>query len=80
MFSKDFWLRAFERAAKTAAQFAIVAIGANTMDVISVGWQVIAGAAASGFIVSALTSVASSPFGDVGTPSLVSVKDTTEEE
>jgi hypothetical protein len=71
MFGVSFWRGAVERAVKTAAQFALVAFGADTVSVISVDWQGVAAAAAAGFVVSVLTSLGSEPFGPMGSPSLV---------
>lgn len=64
MFSKSFLKDAFERAVKSAAQFAVVAFGADTVNVIGVDGLGILGAAGAGFVVSFLTSVASSRVGD----------------
>lgn len=68
----DFVKRTVERAVKTAAQTVLLAVGASTgLDLFTADWKTIGGAAAGGFILSVITSVASAPFGDVGTPSLV---------
>ncbi len=74
MFTKAFWTDAAERAAKTAAQFGLVAWGAATFT--SVG-EVVSVAQATGLALlfgagmSLLTSVASIGIGPKGTPSLV---------
>ena len=70
-FTVEFARDAVERAVKTAAQFALVTVGAGVMDVLTVDWQGVLSAAAAGFIVSVLTSVGSAPFGPAGSPSLV---------
>jgi hypothetical protein len=70
MFSTAFLKDAFERALKSAAQFAVVAFGADTVNVIGVDALGIAGAAGAGFVISFLTSVASSRVGDSDSASL----------
>ncbi len=64
MFSTAFLKDAFERAVKSAAQFAVVAFGADTINVIGIDGLAVAGAAGAGFVISFLTSVASSRVGD----------------
>ena len=70
MFSKSFLKDAMERAVKSAAQFAVVAFGADTVNVISVDLLGVVGAAGAGFVISFLTSVASSRVGDSDTASV----------
>lgn len=60
-----------ERAAKTAAQSALLVIGADQVNVVAVDWMTVAGFAAGGAVLSLLTSVASKPVGDDNTASLV---------
>lgn len=60
MFTRAFWRAAAERAAKTAAQSAILVLAADQVNVIAVNWAEVGGFAAGGFILSLLTSVASS--------------------
>ena len=72
MFSKRFIREAIERAVKTAAQSAILVIGANQIDALSADWANVAGFALGGFVLSVLTSLASKPLGpDTGSPSVV---------
>ncbi len=71
MFTARFWKQAFERAVKTAAQFAIVGLGGNFTSVWDADWQVIAGAAAAGAVTSLLTSLGSEGFGPFDSPSVV---------
>lgn len=75
LFTKDFWLDSTERALKTAGQFAAFAWGTSAMtnvgEVVNVGTYT-AFAAFSGLVMSYLTSLASAPIGDDGTPSIVS--------
>lgn len=72
MFSKDFWKRTGERAIKTGCQAAVLVIGADMANVFTLDWQQIFGFGLGGAVLSVLTSVGSAPFGDEGTPSLVS--------
>jgi hypothetical protein len=74
-----FWRQAIERAAKTAAQFMLVFIGGSAVadgapaafNILEVDLLTAAGYALAGAVVSFLTSMASSPFTESGTPSLV---------
>lgn len=66
-----FWVPTAERAVKTFAQSAILAIGAEQFNVISVDWLEIAGFGAGGLVLSLLTSVASAGYGPGDSPSLV---------
>ena len=61
------WLKcAAIRAAKTAAQFGVVLIGSDMVNIVSLDWPYIIGCMASGFVVSMLTSVAGIPEVDGG--------------
>ena len=75
MFTKDFWLRASERALKSVAQFGLFAWGTTVFtavgDVVNAG-QAVGLAAIFGLGLSYLTSLASANVGEKGTPSLVS--------
>lgn len=64
-----FWKRAVERAIKTAAQTAVATIG-TTAAIEQVHWQLVGSTAALAAVLSLLTSVGSTKFGD-DTPSLV---------
>jgi hypothetical protein len=73
MFTSTFWRDVLERAIKTAAQTALVAIGAAAgFDLFTADFVTIGGAAAGGFVLSMLTSIGSAPFGTNGSPSLLS--------
>jgi hypothetical protein len=73
MLTKQYWLDVFERAIKTAAQTAVVAIGAAAgFDLFTADWRTVGGAAAGGFVLSVLTSLGSAPFGDQSSASVVS--------
>jgi hypothetical protein len=71
MFTTSFWTQALERALKTAAQFVLVGAGGDMVSAWSMDWKAITGAAAAGFVLSMLTSLASIPFAEPGNPSLV---------
>lgn len=74
--SREFNLAALERALKTAAQAAILAIGGTgalsvaDTNAFTVNWLAVLGFAFGGFILSYLTSVASSRVGKWPGPSL----------
>ncbi len=72
MFTRSFVVAAAERATKSAAQFMVVAIGQDLLgvDLYGAGLLNVVAAGATGFVVSALTSVASSGIGDSPSPSL----------
>jgi len=71
--SKQYWIDVFERAVKTAAQTAVVAIGAAAgFDLFTADWRTVGGAAAGGFVLSVLTSLGSVPFGDRSSASVAS--------
>lgn len=71
-----FWERTLERAGKTFAQTALLAIGANAVspghfNVLDAAWANVIGLACGGFVLSLLTSMASSLRGDPDSPSIV---------
>jgi len=74
--TREFTISALERAVKTAAQAAVLAIlGTGTMeavqaDAFSVNWVAVAGFALGGFVLSYLTSIASANVGKWPGPSL----------
>ena len=71
MWTWNFWKQALERAIKTAAQFALVFIGSDALNIFEVDLMTVAGFALAGAVVSILTSMASAPFADSDSPSLV---------
>ncbi len=72
MFRRAFWLDAAERAIKTGAQSALLAVGADkVLDVMAADWANVASFAAGGAVLSLLTSVASVPMPGVSPASLV---------
>ena len=66
-----FWRQAVERSVKTAAQFSLVFLGADAFNIFEIDIVSAGGFAAAGAVVSVLSSIASSPFTESGTPSLV---------
>ncbi len=72
MFSKPFWIASFERATKSAAQAIIGVIGQDAIgiDLFDVNLTNTAGTAAGAALLSLLTSIVSSQWGDSPSPSL----------
>lgn len=58
IFTRAFWVDACERAVKTAAQSAILAIGADQVNAVTVSWPEVGGFALGGAVLSLLTSLA----------------------
>lgn len=54
-----FWKAAAERAVKSAAQGAILAIGANKFDALQLDWATVGGFAGGALLLSLLTSIGS---------------------
>jgi len=78
MFTVTFWRDAIERAIKTAAQALILSAGAGAgFDLYHFDFKAAAISVLGGLILSLLTSIASLPFGQPGTPSLVTIPDST---
>lgn len=71
LFTVEFLRDAAERAIRTAAQSALTALGGDAFDVWAVNWQTVAGISAGGAVVSILTSIVATQFGDKGSASLV---------
>lgn len=70
-YGRNFWIQAGERAAKTAVQGALALIPADTFNVLDVdNWKIVAGAMATGFVLSIATSIVTAPVGPAGTPSV----------
>lgn len=59
--TKRWWKAAGVRAVKTAAQFGVVLIGSDMVNIVSLDWPYILGCMASGAVVSLLTSLAGLP-------------------
>ena len=71
MWNREFWRRAFERAVKTAAQSAVLVLGAGKVNALVVDWQLVAGMSLGGAVLSLVTSLASLSVGPDDDPSLV---------
>lgn len=73
MFTRRFGFELVERAVKSAAQAVLVTwgVGDGLLDAFALDWRLAAGVAAGSAIASALTSIASAPFGPDDSPSLV---------
>lgn len=72
MFTKLFWKRATERAAKSAAQAVVLGIGtAASFDAVHADWAYLGSVALGGAVLSYLTSVISSGAGPDDDPSIV---------
>ena len=73
LFTRRFWLDAVERAAKTAAQSALLVFGQDALgfDVFTAGWRNAVGFAVGGAVLSLLTSVASAPVPGVSPASIL---------
>jgi hypothetical protein len=71
MFSRDFWIAATERAAKTAAQVFLALAGAQAFNVLTADWQALVGVTAGAAVLSYATSLVSAQATKSGTPSLV---------
>ena len=70
MLTKAFWFAALERAVKSAAQAALLVFGAGQLNAMHASWADAGGFAGGAFVLSVLTSIASSGVGAKG-PSLV---------
>lgn len=71
LFTATFWLDAFERAVKTAAQTLIALIGVNVTEVTDLDWGQIGIATGVATALSVLTSIVSSGIGEPGSASLL---------
>lgn len=71
IFTRPFLVALLERAIKTAAQMALaVVVGSEVTSAITLDWPLVAGAAGLGFVLSALSSVASAGVGPGESPSV----------
>jgi hypothetical protein len=71
MSDRYFWIDTAERAAKTCAQSALLAIGADQLNALAADWQTVASFALGGAVLSVLTSLASLKIGPEDTPRVV---------
>ena len=61
MFRPTFWQVTVDRAIRTAAQTAVVLLGAGQVDVLTVDWQAVGSLSAGAAVLSVLTSLAFPP-------------------
>lgn len=71
LLSGSFWAQTAERAVKTFAQAAIALLTGDGLGLLTVDWKHVASVAGLAAVVSVLTSVASGPFSQNGTPNLI---------
>lgn len=71
MFTKAFWLDAFERAVKTWAQSLLALVGAGATNLVLLDWGDMLGISGTAALISVLTSIVSAGVGSKGTASLV---------
>lgn len=71
MFTYLFWRLAFERAVKTFAQTLVALFGAGGIGLLDAPWTTALSAAGMAALLSVLTSMASEPWGERSTPSLL---------
>lgn len=71
MFTKKFWKATAERAVKTAAQAAALALGADAANLLHANALVLLGAFGGGALLSVLTSLGSLAVGEPDSPSAV---------
>jgi hypothetical protein len=69
--NRSFLTQTAERAIKTAAQFGLVFLGADAFDIMQTDLVTTGGYMLAGAVVSVLTSIASEPFHERGSPSAV---------
>jgi hypothetical protein len=67
--NRAYLLAVLDRAIKSAAQSAVLVFGADQVDALHADWELVGGFALGGFVLSVLTSLASSGIGHNG-PSL----------
>lgn len=71
MFTRQFWPKAFERAVKSAAQAALLVLGADQINAMQANWGDVGGFALGGAVLSLLTSLVTSGVGPDDDPSAV---------
>lgn len=69
MFTKAFWVATAERAVSTAAQSAILVLGAEQINAITADWHDVAGFAAGGFALAVLKALVAANVGSNTGPS-----------
>lgn len=74
IFTLAFWIAASERAVKTAAQSALLVVGADQVNALTLDWANLGGFAAGGLVLSVLTSLVSARIGGDSGPSVIGEK------
>jgi hypothetical protein len=72
MFSHRFWQATFERAVKSFAQSLLALLSAQSLGLLDIAWVTTLSTAGMATLLSVLTSIGSSQFGDPEDPSVVS--------
>lgn len=67
--SRAFWTATLERAVSTAAEAAVLVLGADQLNVMQADWPTVGGFAAGGFVLTVLKALIAANVGDPG-PSL----------
>lgn len=70
MLTKRYWLKVAERAVKTAAQSGLLYLGADQLNALEADYIGLGGFMLGGALLSLLTSLATTPFGDGEDPGL----------
>lgn len=71
MMTKKYWLKVGERMVKTACQSGLLYLGADQMSAWEANYTGLAGYMLGGALLSFLTSLATTPFGESDDPGLV---------
>lgn len=72
MSTHQFWMRTFERAVKTFAQSLLAILGVSGVGLLNAPWITALSTAGMAALLSVLMSVTSEPWGERGTPSVLS--------
>lgn len=70
MFTIAFATAVAERAVRAAAASALLVVGADQVDALTLSWQTVGGFAAGGAVLSVLGSLAAAPIGAKGSPAI----------
>lgn len=73
MWTLEFWKATAELAVRGAASAALLVIGADQVNALTLNWAQVGGFALGGAFISVLFSLGSSAFGKPGTPTIVKV-------
>lgn len=70
MFTKVFWRDTFERMCSTAAQAALLVLGADAIDALRADWETVGGFALGGAVLALLKALGAKQIGDRQSASL----------